>query len=129
MRAHHLSYRLNLPEILAHIESLSEGEFIWHEASKKWGYRIATVGGASHSEFVNFSIRSEIGEHLTISLYGKPGEFEASSLLPLVKGRGNSYSECKFEKGSQKNALINYLTASFKLWYKGIRKDGWDVLI
>ena len=123
--AYHLAIRLNLQEILDHIKGLSAGEFVRHEA--KWGYKITAPGGFRHYEFVDFSIHSERGDHLRFSFYGKPEELGSGDILPLSKGRGDSYSECVFEDISQKNALIEYLSKSHDL-SKRNKGGKWDFI-
>lgn len=122
--AHRLSPRLRaaFPEILDHIESLAEGVFAAHASPKKWGYEPAS--GTRNSQFVAFSIHSQIGDHLSFSLYGKPSEFEVDGLLPLFKGRGESYSACKFEFDRQKDVLKKYLTSSYELWCSRLNHHG-----
>jgi hypothetical protein len=120
----HPSLKAAVPEILAHIESLAKGEFVQHET--KWGYKVYAPGGFRHFEFVDFSIHADVGNHLRFSLYGEPCEFGGDEILPISKGRGDSYSECIFENSSQKDSLIKYLSMAHKL-SKRNKGGKWDL--
>ena len=111
-----------MPEILAHIESLSNGDFTFHKPSRKWGYKISSELGTRDSEFVTFCIH-ERANHIRFTFYGKPHEFESDGVLP-ISGDRPSYSFCNLDRDSQKDALIRYLTKSYELWHARVNHHG-----
>jgi hypothetical protein len=101
------------------------GEFTRTD-SAEWVYGDSRLQASRFSRvhdpnFVAFRITHKTKQQITLSLRGKPSDFESFPELPLKKGRGESYSRCTVTNARQLAAAARYIEGAHKNWKNALR--------